>query len=250
MQNETAIGKEQKQFPKTHWSAIAAANSPDEKERRRALSVIIKAYWKPVYFYIRMKWNKSNEDAKDLTQAFFSKAIEKEYFKNYEPDKARFRTFLRTCLDGFVANENKAAQRLKRGGGYSFQSLDFEKADGELSQVDIPADETPESYFEKEWLRHFFSLAVKELEEKLTAQGKSVHFELFQKYDLSEIRQTYEELAQEFHLTATTVTNYLAATRRLFRQIVLDRVRELTASDAEFRLEVRSILGITLAPEK
>ncbi|MFQ5630804.1 MAG: RNA polymerase sigma factor [bacterium] len=249
MQGNSLTGKEANRFPKTRWSAIVAARSPNEEERQRALSVIFEAYWKPVYFYIRLKWRKSNEDAQDLTQAFFSKAIEKGYFNSYEPAKARFRTFLRTCLDGFVANENKAEQRIKRGGGYTFQSLDFEDADGELNQMQISDSSTPEEYFEKEWLRHFFSLAVQQLEKTLKEQGKAVQFELFSQYDLAaESKQTYEELGRRFNLPATTVTNYLTAARRLFRQIVLDKLRQLTVSEEEFRLEVRSILGINLNP--
>lgn len=238
-------------FPKTRWSAILAARSDDARERQRALSVIVEAYWKAIYFYIRMKWNKSSEDAQDLTQAFFGKAIEKGYFDRYEPQKARFRTFLRTCLDGFVANENKAEQRIKRGGGYAFQSLDFENADGELSAVEIPDETTPEEFFEKEWLRHFFAMAVQQLQNELALQGKSQHFELFQRYDLqSEDRETYDALAAAFGLPVTQVTNYLAATRRLFRQIVLQKLRELTVSEEEFRLEARSLLGLKVSPEK
>ena len=57
------------------------------------------------------------EDAQDLTQEFFTRAFEREYLSRYDPAKARFRTFVRTCLDGFLANEDKAAARLKRGGG-------------------------------------------------------------------------------------------------------------------------------------
>src|SRR5439155_26153422 len=57
-----------------------------------------------------------NEDAKDLTQAFFTRTLEKNSFERYDPAQARFRTYLRTCVDGFVANERKSAGRIKRGG--------------------------------------------------------------------------------------------------------------------------------------
>ena len=241
---------DQNAFPKTRWSAILAARSDDEHERQRALSLIVESYWKAIYFYIRMKWNKSGEDAQDLTQAFFSKAIEKDYFDRYEPQKARFRTFLRTCLDGFIANENKAEQRIKRGGGFVFQSLDFENADGELQSVEVADDTTPEQFFEREWLRHFFSIAVQALKSELTLKGKSLQFELFQRYDLqNDVRETYDALAAEFNLPVTQVTNYLAATRRQFRHIVLNKLRELTVSEEEFRLEARSLLGISISPE-
>jgi hypothetical protein len=51
-------------------------------------------------------------------------------------------------------------------------------------------------------------------------------------------------LAQEFGLDQTTVTNYLAAARRDFRRLVLEKVREITATEEEFRNEARSLLGV------
>src|SRR5262245_60729165 len=123
MPTDTDIGGPGDRFPQTRRSAIASISSDDETERNRALEIVIAAYWKPVYKYIRLKFFKSNEDAKDLTQGFFARAIEKDFFRPYDPAKARFRTFLRTCLDGFVANEEKAAHRLKRGGHAQVLSL-------------------------------------------------------------------------------------------------------------------------------
>jgi DNA-directed RNA polymerase specialized sigma24 family protein len=60
-------------------SAIVSTGSHDLKERQRAYESLILAYWKPVYKTVRLKWNKSNEDAKDLTQAFFTRAMEKGF---------------------------------------------------------------------------------------------------------------------------------------------------------------------------
>ena len=234
-------------FPQTQWSAIVATGSAREDERQRAYDTIVAAYWRPVYAYIRIKWHKSRDDAKDLTQSFFLKAIEKNYFSNYDPAKALFRTYLRTCLEGFLANANKAAKRLKRGGEAIFQSLDFERADGELQVLEIKDDETPEAYFDKEWLRGFFDLAVTELRRELQAEGKDVHIRLFERYDLAEgskeHKVSYDSLAREFDLPTTTVNNYLAAARRRLRRIVLQKLRELTASEEEFRQEARAVLG-------
>src|SRR4051812_43139795 len=103
-------------FPATRYSVISAARSPDPNARRSAFALLVEAYWKPVYKYVRLKWQAAPEEAEDLTQAFFARAFEKDFFSSYDADKARFRTFLRTCLDGFISNERKAAQRLKRGG--------------------------------------------------------------------------------------------------------------------------------------
>ena len=245
--DDTGIGGAHDIFPATRWSAIVALRSDEAGERSRAIEAVVATYWKPVYKYLRIKWGKSNEDAKDLTQGFFAKAIEKEFFSGYDPQKARFRTFLRACLDGFVANENKAAGRLKRGGAAQILSLDFESAEGELQHAEIPAAQALDEYFEKEWIRSLFALTIERLDAECKSQGKEIHFRLFQKYDLDEgpeNKPSYEQLAEEFELSISKVTNYLAFTRREFRRIVLEKVRELTASDEEFRDEARQLLGV------
>src|SRR5258708_7272018 len=133
MDQDTDIGGPANRFPVTNHSAIVAARSPDRNVRERAFATIIEGYWKPSYKYIRIKWQAPNEDAKDLTQGFFALALEKDYFASYDPAKASFQTFIRTCLDGFVANQKKSEQRLKRGGGADHLSLDFSAAEAELT---------------------------------------------------------------------------------------------------------------------
>ena len=68
---------------------------------------------------------------------------------------------------------------------------------------------------------------------------------LFERYDLGgEDGLTYGQLAIEFDLPVTQVTNHLAAVRRRFRSAVLTALREVSASDAEYREEAKEILGI------
>lgn len=248
MPDDTLIGGSNDQFPRTRWSAIIAVRSENAEERQRSFAVLIAAYWKPVYKYLRLKWRKSNEDAKDLTQGFFAQALEKGYFQNYDPAKARFRTFLRTCLDGYVANVNKAEQRLKRGGDAQMLSLDFESAEGELQHVEIADSENVEDYFDKEWLRSLFTLALETLRAECEAKNRRTHFQLFERYDLdeAETRVTYEQLAADLGLSVSNVTNYLALVRREFRRVLLEKLRELTATEEEFHHEARAVLGVEL----
>ncbi len=247
MADDTKIGGPSASFPPTRWSALVAARSDDRAERRRALETIVSANWKPVYKYIRIRWSKSNEDAKDLTQEFFAQLIEKGYLDGYDPGKARLRTFLRVCVDGFVANQDKAARRLKRGGPAIVLSLDFERAEGELARTEPPTPETLEEFFEKEWVRSLFGLAVERLRAECEARGKATHFRLFELYDLEdagECRLSYDQLAREFDLAVSDVTNYLAFVRREFRRIVLEKLREMTATEEEFWREARAVLGV------
>src|SRR5580698_7310416 len=151
MDADTLIGGPDGRFPETRSSAISAALSDDAARRRPGQEVIVAAYWKPVYRYIRIRWRSSNEDAKDLTQGFFAAAIEKDFFHGYDPRKGTFRTFLRVSLDRFLINERKFASRLKRSA--NFAALDEE----------TPGGESPEEVFEREWTRSLFENAVDDL---------------------------------------------------------------------------------------
>ena len=233
-------------FPTTRLSAIAGIRQADPAIRTRSLDTLITAYWKPVYKYIRVKWRRSNEDAKDLTQAFFTRALEKEFFASFDPVRGRFRTFLRTCLDGFLANEEKAGGRLKRGGDLIHLPLEFETAEGEIVRAEISSGEDLDKYFDAEWVRHLFALTIDALRQECAARGRQIQFEVFERYDLEatgDERLTYQKLADSMGLSATTVTNHLSVTRREFRRILLDKLKEITATDEEFRREARYLLG-------
>lgn len=247
MDPDTDIGGAQERFPVTNQSAIAAARSEDDVVRQRAFDTILTSYWKPAYKYIRLKWQANNEDAKDLTQGFFANAFEKNYFASYDARKASFQTFLRTCLDGFVANDRKAGKRLKRGGDVNHFQLDFLSAEDEIGMHAANVDLSPEEYFHREWVRWMFTMSVDTLRERCGASGRRLHFQLFEAYDLrddDDASVSYASLAKTFGLEPATVNNYLAATRRDFRRIVLDKLREITATDEEFRTEARSLLGV------
>jgi DNA-directed RNA polymerase specialized sigma24 family protein len=244
---DTDIGGAQHRFPETNQSAILRARSTDQVVRQRAFDTILASYWKPVYKYIRFKWPTTNEDAKDLTQGFFTNAFEKNHFANYDASKASFQTFLRTCLDGFVANERKAGARLKRGGDSEHFQLDFISAEDEFALHAASAELSPEDYFHREWVRWMFTLVVEELRRRCDEAGRGVHFQLFERYDLADTgaeNVSYASLGREFGLDTTTVTNYLAAARRDFRRLVIEKLREITATEEEFRNEARSLLGV------
>ena len=233
-------------FPATRWSAIEAARSTDPDERRRAFDRIVSIYWRPVYKYIRARHMRSAEDAQDLTQDFFASLLDRGTLDAYEPGKARLRTFLRSCVDALAANAERDAGRLKRGGGSKPLSLEFELAEGELARTGLPSPERLDDFFEREWVRSLFAAAVDQLRASCEAKGRGVVFSLFARYDLDDAqpgRPTYADLAREHGVSITDVTNHLAAGRRDFRRISLELLREMTASDEEFRREARSLLG-------
>jgi RNA polymerase sigma factor (sigma-70 family) len=247
MQNDTDLGGPAAAFPPTQCAVLAATASPDPEVRRQAYAALVTAYWKPIYKYIRIKWNASNEDAKDLTQAFLARSLEKTFFERYDPALARFRTYLRTCVDGFVANEQKSAGRIKRGGEVKQLTLDFEEAESEVGRLGRSSASDLDDFFHQEWVRRLFEMAVEGLRRQCQDGDKRVHFALFERYDLedSEVKEsiTYAELGAQFGLTTAQVTNYLAWARRRFRALVLDALRASTGNEEEFRAEAARLLG-------
>jgi len=245
---DTSMGGARHQFPLTRWSVIEGARSAEPEQRQRALDVLVSGYWKPVYKYIRLHWGKQNEEAKDLTQDFFARLIEKQLLNRFDPAKARLRTYLRVCVDGLVMNSDKAAQRQKRGGDVALLPLDFESAEGECMQLPVARPGGPEEFFAKEFARSLFGLAVDRLRNECQAKGKALHFQLIELYDIEEGGKdlTYEEVALRFGLKATDVTNYLSYARKELRRIVLEQLRTMTASEEEFRREAQTLLGVRL----
>jgi len=215
--------------------------------RSRAIDAITAAYWKPVYKYVRMKWNITTDDAADFTQEFFTRLLEKEFLDSYDSRKGRLRTFLRTCADRLFIKQMRDSNRLKRGAGCAHIALDFEEAERELTAG--TAFKSPEDSFDQEWVRSLFALGLERLRTTCEAEGKSVHYALFERYDLDDAgpKTSYAQLAAEFGLAATDVTNYLAFARREFRRAVLDQLREMTATDEEFRREAQALLGVETA---
>lgn len=231
-------------FPQTRHSVIERIRDADPDARREAFGDLIDGYWKPVYKHLRLTWNVDAEEARDVTQAFFAEAFQKSWLERYEPEKARFRTFVRVCVDRFVMNIRQTAARLKRGGGAAIVPLDFEGAEREIAAFHLTSPAEPDELFHQEFVRALFDKAVQELRADYEADGRATHFTLFERYDLAPAEGvSYAQLASEFNLTTTQVTNALAQVRRRFRERALATLRGLCGSDREFRREARELFG-------
>lgn len=233
-------------FPPTRLSVVAGMRSADEETRRLAFASLVEAYWKPVYKYLRLKWHLAPDEAADLTQDFFAHALETNILGRYDAARARFRTYLRVCLDGYASNARKAERRLKRGGAVTVVPLDFTSAEGEIIRHEPSVLPDVEELFYREWARALFQRAVDALRAECAVSSREVMFEVFRRYDLAdtpEERPTYAAIASSLGLTPTTVTNHLAAMRRRLRQLVLDHLRQLTMTEEEYEAEARRLLG-------
>lgn len=243
---DTELGGAAREFPPTRVSAVRELASAEPAVRRAAADALVRAYWKPSYAYARRRWHLANDDAKELVQGFFAHALEHDTFAGFAPERGRFRTFVRACLDHHAAHVHEAAQRVKRGGGARPVTLDageHDVADG----APTPEEEL-DACFRREFAREIFTLAIAGLRARSDARGKAAAFEVFARYDLHDAergpRPTYDELATELALPVTQVTNFLHWARGELRAIVLDELRAVTRDEAEARDEARWLLGV------
>ena len=231
-------------FPVTRHSVVERIRAEDPEARRLAFGDLVEGYWKPVYKHLRVTWHLEPDAAQDLAQGFFADAFQKAWLERFDPAKARFRTFMRVCVDRFAMNARQADARLKRGGGLHTVALDFDAAEREVAADPTPAND-PEAAFHQEFVRALFERTIRALRAEYAADGRDEHFVLFERYDLAHDDDlSYAQLAREFGLTTTQVTNRLAQVRRRFRERALDELRTLCGTDAEFQREARDLFGL------
>lgn len=232
-------------FPATQRSVIERIRSGDDGVRRLAFGDLAQGYWKPSYHYLRLHWRLTPEAAEDAVQAFFTVAFEKSYIEKYDASKAKFRTFLRVCLDRFVQNLKKAESAERRGGAAQTLSLDFPGAEREMDAISSASVQNLDQFFHDETVRFLFARALESLRDRSRTSGRDVVYRAFELHDLHpRTDTTYATVATELGITTTQVTNHLHAARRQFRELALEHLRAISATDEEFRREAREIFGL------
>lgn len=198
---------------------LTAAGHADSAKRAEALEKLCRAYWYPLYAYVRRRGN-GPEDAQDLTQEFFARLLEKNWLADIEPAGGRFRSFLLTALTRFLANEYDRNQSAKRGGGRQFISLDQEQA--EERYLNEPAvDETPEKIFERRWAFAVLEQALMRLRAETRETDKSRQFELLNPFLSREADDgEYAQVAAQLGISAGAVGVAVHRLRHRYRELV------------------------------
>ena len=231
-------------FPLTRHSVIEQMRSADADARRQAFGDLVEGYWKALQRYFSVHWQLPVDEAEEQTQAFLTEAFQKDWLSRHDPQKARFRTFIRVCADRFVLNRRQAARRIKRGGDVEMLSLDGATLEEELVRQRASYPDA-EELFRREFVRALFERTVDDVRNEFLAAGKRLHVDLFECYDLDPADGvSYASLAQSYGLTPAQVTNHLAHVRRRFRERALETLRSLCGSDEEFRREASEIFGV------
>jgi RNA polymerase sigma factor (sigma-70 family) len=163
-------------FSTTRWSVVLAAGAEDSVTARTALATLCDTYWFPVYAFVRRRGS-SEDEARDLTQAFFTRLIEKRDVMKADQARGRFRTFLLTALTHFLANQFRAVTAEKRGGGIVHLPIDLGDEERRLRQLEPRDTETPERIYERRWALAVLDTALHRLEEHYRDAGQHRLFE-------------------------------------------------------------------------
>jgi RNA polymerase sigma-70 factor (ECF subfamily) len=217
------------QFPTTHWSVVLAARQEDSPRAAAALETLCRAYWYPLYAHVRRRGH-DHHAAEDLTQAYFTRLLEKHWLDSVVPEKGRFRTFLLTTIDHFLANEWRHAQAAKRGGGQIRVSLEDTRLGEERFAREPAADGAPERAFDKNWATTVLDQALARLQQEFATRGKAIHFEDWKLFLTREATAAdCEASARRLGMSAGAVT---VAVHRL-RERYGDLLREAVARTVE-----------------
>lgn len=162
-------------FATTHWSLVKAAGL-GPSSAREALEKLCLIYWPAVYAYVK-RFERNEDTARDLTQDFFARILERNTIALADQSHGRFRTFLLTALKHFLLDEKDKARTQKRGGNRAVLSLDFADADSRLSFE--PSHElTPDKIFEREWALRLLDVVLDRLKTEYESAGNLDRFEL------------------------------------------------------------------------
>lgn len=234
---ETTIGGSRENFPDTIWSSVLV--EPGAHEARERFFAL---YWRPVYKFIRTAGRASIEDAKDLTQEFFSYFLEGGLLAKYREEKGRFRSFLKGVLRRFLSEARRDGSALKRGGGRTILSLDVSALETDRFLAER-SEKTPEEMFDRQWARDVLLESIADLRRVLTAEGKGECLRIYEAYELSpgQEERTYGGLARSLGLTEHQVKNHLDSARERLEQIVRERLARGVSSPRELADEMNDL---------
>ena len=231
------------QFATTHWSVVLLAGQTLSQGRLAALEKLCRAYWQPIFLFARRRgWNEA--DAKDLTQQFFARLLERNDFSGLDPAKGKFRTFLLTAFTHFLANEYDRATALKRGGGRQIFSLE-ELPPDELGDPSAFTAFAPATLFDVRWAQAIVQDSLRRLKEEMSAADKAAQFEALKGFlTATGAENDYAAIAGTLGVAASSVPVLVHRLRHRYRELVRESVAQTVTSPVELEEEMRHLFEV------
>ena len=230
-------------FRTTRWSVILNAGDAAKPAAGAALAELCEAYWHPVYVFVRRSGYPADQ-ARDLTQEYFARMIEREYLAGVKPGLGKFRSFLLASVKHFLANARRDANALKRGGGTQPVSLDGGEAEQAYGLV--PDDErTPESAYEYQWTLTLLERARTRMADELARIGKQAQFEAAAGHlGAASEPLPYAEIAERLDVSVDAAKMMVSRLRKRYGRVLREEIAETLDADADVEEEVRFLLSI------
>jgi RNA polymerase sigma-70 factor (ECF subfamily) len=215
----------------TRWDVVNRAKGGGaDKDSLGALEELCRIYRHPLYVALRHKHNYSHHDAEDIAQSFIAWLIHGGYLRRADPSKGRFRTFLLTYLDNYVANHKRKQVAQKRGGRAVHVPAEF-PSETNQDAVEPKDENTPEKEFDRAWTLATFGEALSRLGAKFSEEGRTDEFETLQEFVLRrrESSETYTEAAARLGLKEAALRQRVSRFAGKFRQMLEDVIRPMVS---------------------
>lgn len=220
---------------------MLAAGRRSTPQSNGALEELCRTYWFPLYAYVRRRGH-TKEDAEDLTQAFFARFLAKNYLEGLSAERGRFRAFLLAALKHFLANEWDRSQRLKRGGGETPLSLDWQTADTKF-QVAVN-EPSPDKAFDREWALVLLAKVIERLQKEYESDAKATLFEQLKIFLTAGKDGTAQaEVAKALGMEEGAVRVAIHRLRKRYRHLLRDEIAQTLADHADVDEEMRALFG-------
>jgi RNA polymerase sigma factor (sigma-70 family) len=226
---------------------LACADGSDSDRAREALASLFQTYWYPLYAYVRRR-GYGEQDAEDLVQAFCLHLHEKHAVARADRARGKFRTFLLSSLQNFLANEKERASAQKRGGGRELVRLDADEAEARYDRE--PAGSvTPETIFEKRWAHALLDQTVSDLRADFIMRGKQRLFDGLSSFLTGDLRETsYQTAADRLGLPLSAIKTTVHRLRRDYRSKLREEIGRTVSSPDEVDDELNHLRKILASP--
>jgi RNA polymerase sigma factor (sigma-70 family) len=229
-------------FAATHWSLVLRAGDPKNTGAAAALETLCRAYWYPVYAWIRSRGH-GPEEAQDLTQEFFAGLLRKDSLQMVGPEKGKFRTWIIRCIQNLLTDHHRVCSAEKRGGGGAI--IEWDGLDPEARYALEPATkEAPDVAFDRRWSRVLLARAFQRLEAEQAALGRAAEFLLLRDFiGAPPGAGDYERIGQKLGATQNNLAVTVRRLRARCRELVMEEIMQTVHKRSEAEEELRALFG-------